>query len=224
MNYNLIGSLNDALAVLWFEAVRFLPQLALALIIIIIGWIIGGMLGRVVQKLFNTLRLNELANKAGVDELVNKTGYSFHPDQFLGSLVKWFVILAFTVVAFDILKLQEVTTFMREVVLGYLPQVFVAILILFAAMVIAGLVRKAVAGGLRASGAVVKADFLSRVAYYLIIIFGVMAALNQLRIADELIQTLFMGIVFALSLATGLAFGLGGKDAASRYIDSMTKK
>ena len=50
-----------------------------------------------------------------------------------------------------------------------------------------------------------------------------MAALNQLRIADELVGTLFTGIVFALSLAIGLAFGLGGKDAAARYLDRMMK-
>jgi len=224
MDYNLISSLEQSLAVLWFEVVRFLPQLALALIVVIVGWMIGGVLSKVIQKLFRTLKLNELSDKAGVTELVSRTGHSFHPDRFLGSLVKWFVILAFAVVAFDILKLQEVTTFMREVVLGYLPQVFVAVLILFAAMVIAGLARKTLAATLRASGATIKADLLSKVAYYLIIMFGVMAALNQLRIADELIQTLFMGMVFALSLGAGLAFGLGGKEAAGRYIDSITRK
>jgi hypothetical protein len=51
-----------------------------------------------------------------------------------------------------------------------------------------------------------------------------MAALNQLKIADELVETLFMGIVFALALGSALAFGLGGKDAAGRYIDQLTRK
>jgi small-conductance mechanosensitive channel len=224
MDYNVIGSLEESLMMLWVEVMSFLPQLVIALLIVIIGWFVGSLLGKLVQKVLQKLRLQELLEKADVNELVARAGYDFHPERFLGALVKWFVILAFVVVALDILRLQEVTTFMREVVLGYLPQVFVAVLILLAAMVIAGLARKTLAASLRAGGATVKAELLSRLAYYLIIAFGVMAALNQLRIADDLIQTLFMGIVFALALAAGLAFGLGGKDAAGRYIDQITKR
>ena len=224
MNYNVIGSIEESLVMLWVEVMRFLPQLAIALLVVLIGWIIGGLLGKVVRKVLQKLQLQSLLEKAGVNELVSRAGYDFHPERFLGALVKWFVVLAFVVVALDILRLQEVTTFMREVVLGYLPQVFVAVLILLAAMVIAGLAKKALAASLRAGGASIKAELLSRLAYYLIIAFGVMAALNQLKIAEELIQTLFMGIVFALALGTGLAFGLGGKDAAGRYIDQVTRK
>ena len=208
---------------LWVEIMQFLPQLLIAILVLILGWIVGGILGRMIQKLFTKLHLDDLLDKAGVDDLSKRAGYNFRPGHFVGALVKWFIILAFAVVAFDILGLEEVTTFMREVVLGYLPQVFVSVLILFAAMVIAGLASKSLEAMLRAGGTK-KPEFFAKVAYYLVIAFGVMAALNQLSIADELVETLFMGIVFALSLGLGLAFGLGGKDAAARYIDRMTNK
>lgn len=223
MGYNLFGSIEQSMSALWFEVMQFLPQLAVALLILILGWIIGGVLSGLVKKGFRFLHIDDALDKAGIDDLSKKAGYEFKPGHFVGTLVKWFVILAFAVVAFDILQLQEVTSFMREVVLGYLPQVFVAVLILFAAMLIANVASKSLTAMLRASNTV-NPEFFGRIAYYLVIAFAIMAALNQLKIADELIQTLFMGIVFALSLGAGLAFGLGGKDAAARYIDRVTRK
>lgn len=223
MGYNnVFGSLEDSVAALWFGVLQYLPQLILALLVLLLGWIIGGMVAGLIRKVFRTLHLDEALGKAGMDELSKRAGHRFSPGHFAGALVKWFVIIAFAVVAFNILGLEEVTTFMREVVLGYLPQVFVAVLILFAAMLIANVADKTLSAALRTSGTN-NPELFGRIAYYLVIAFAVMAALNQLQIAAELVQTLFMGIVFALSLGAGLAFGLGGKDAAARYIDRITK-
>ncbi|MCA9357448.1 hypothetical protein KC872_04500 [Candidatus Kaiserbacteria bacterium] len=208
---------------LWGGANQFLPQIAVAVLVLIVGWIIGGIAGGAVRKLFRTFKINEALDKAGVDELSKKAGHQFLPGNFVGALVKWFVILAFAMVAFDILGLSQVNVFMHDVVFGYLPKVFAAVLILFAAVVIASLARTTLEASLRASGGK-KPELFGRIAYYLVIAFAIMAALNQLEIADELVNTLFTGIVFALALATGLAFGLGGKDAAARYIDDVTKK
>lgn len=207
---------------LWGGTTEFLPQIALAVLVLIVGWIIGGIAGGAVRRLFRTLRINEALDKAGVDQLSKKAGYQFLPGNLVGALVKWFIILAFAIVAFNILGLSQVNEFMSEVVLGYLPRVFAAVLILFAAMVIANIVRTTLEAALRASGGK-SPELFGRIAYYLVIAFAIMAALNQLKIADELVNTLFMGIVFALSLAGGLAFGLGGKEAAARYIDKVTK-
>ncbi len=223
MDYSLIGSIEQSLVELWIGVMQFLPQLIVAIVVLVVGWIIGGILGGLVRKVFRTLKIDEALDKAGVDDLSKKAGYVFKPGHFVGALVKWFVILAFAVVAFDILNLQEVTTFMREVVLGYLPQVFVAVLILFAAMLIANIAEKSLSAALRASGTS-NPELFGKIAHYLVIGFGIMAAMNQLKIADELVGTLFTGIVLALSLALGLAFGLGGKEAAGRYVDRLTRK
>jgi hypothetical protein len=223
MDNDLFGSIEQSMNALWFEVVQFVPQLIVAILILVLGWIIGGLLGGVVRKLFKTLHLDTALDKAGVDELSAKAGYAFKPAKFAGELVKWFVILAMTIVALDILGLSEVTVFMREVVLGYLPLVFAAVLILFAGLLVANLVKNLVIGMVRTGGSRSPA-FFGKIAYYLVIAFAVMAALNQMKIADELVQTLFMGIVFALALGSALAFGLGGKDAAGRYIDQLTRK
>lgn len=216
-----MNSLENSFSGLWAEVTYALPELATAILVLILGWLVGGFFASVVRSLFKRLHIDKALDKVGVDELSKKAGFKFQPGHFVGSLVKWFVILAFAMVAFDILGLSGVTEFLREVVLGYLPQVFVAVLILFAAMLVANAARTALEGALRASGSH-NPELFGKVAYYLIIGFAIMAAMNQLSIADELIETLFMGIVFALSLAAGLAFGLGGKDAAAGYIHHVT--
>ena len=223
MGYNVFGSIEQSLVALWIDMVRFVPELLTALLVLIVGWIIGGILGRVVSKAFTFFHLDTALDKAGVDTLSEKAGYKFKPARFAGAIVKWFIIVAFAVVAFDILNLGAVTTCMTQDVLGYLPNVFAAVLILFAAVLIANVASKALMAFLRSADSN-KVELFGKVAYFAVVFFGVLAALNQLQIADELIQTLFMGIVFALSLGLGLAFGLGGKDTAARYLDKMTKQ
>lgn len=222
MGYGLMNSLQMSASTLWFETMTLLPQVALAILVLVVGWILGGVLSGVIRQVAQTLKLNEALDKAGVDNLSARAGYNFNPAKFIGDLVKWFVILAFAVVAFDILGLQEVTTFMREVVLGYLPQVFAGVLILFAGLLVASAAQTLTLGMVKSGGSS-HPELLGRVAYYAVITFSVLAALNQMQIAPALIETLFMGIVFALSLAAGLAFGLGGKEAAARYIDQATR-
>ena len=223
MDYDLIGSIEQSMNALWFDVVQFVPQLIVAILVLVLGWIVGGILGSIVRKLFKKLHLDTALDKAGVDDLSERAGYAFKPAKFAGELVKWFVVWAFTIVALDVLRLSEVTVFLREVVLGYLPLVFAAVLILFAGLLVAKLAKSLVMGMVRTGGSR-SPEFFGKIAYYLVIVFAVMAALNQMKIADELVQTLFMGIVFALSLGGALAFGLGGKDAAGRYIDHLTKK
>lgn len=201
----------------------FLPELIIAILVVVLGWIIGGSLKNVIERLFTKLKINSALDAAGVDKLTNKAGYKLQAGVFVGTLVKWFVILVFFVAALEILSLDQVTIFFREVVLGYLPKVIVSVLILLVAMVVANVASSSVAAGARAAG-FGASDLLSSLTKYAIILFAILAVLNQLEIAPELVQTLFMGIVFGASLAFGLAFGLGGKEAASDYIKKVTGK
>jgi len=221
MENNIFESLEQSMGALVADVMQFLPQLAIAILILVIGWIVGGILGRLVKKGFHALKLDTALDKAGVDDLSERAGYAFKPGEFVGSLVKWFVILVFAIVAFDILGLNQVTVFAREVVLGYLPQVFAAALILFVGVIVAQMAKDLLMGALRGAGST-SVELYGKLAYALVLGFSIMAVLNQLQIADDLVQILFMGIVFALSLGTGLAFGLGGRDAAGKYISSIT--
>ena len=223
MERSLGGSLQSSFQDLWGQVIGFIPELVIAIAIVVVGWILGGFFKGVVRTLFKKLKITSALDKAGVDTLSEKAGYSFKPAEFIGTLVEWFVIIVFIVVALDVLGLNEVTTFFTVEILTYIPRVIVASLILLGAMVVANLVATSVAGAARAAG-FHTADMIARFAKYAILVFAVLAALNQLQIATELVQMLFAGFVFGVSLAFGLAFGLGGRDTASRYLDRITRR
>mgnify|MGYP001603217831 CR=1 FL=1 len=210
------ASFNDV----WFTIVQFVPAILAAAIIFVIGWIIGMILARVIEQVVDVLRIDDALKSAGVTEAVKDAGFSLNAGRLLGALVKWFVIVVFLVASLEVLGLVRVTTFLQQVVLLYLPQVIVAALILILTAIVAEVVRGLVAGSARAAGAH-GANLAGSVAKWAIWITGILAALNQLGVATEFVQTLFTGFVVAASLAFGLAFGLGGKEAAARTIERI---
>lgn len=211
------GSVYD----LWFTLVHFLPVIFAAVIIFIIGWIVAAVLYRIIVAVVRVLRINEVLRSAGLAETAKEAGFTLDIGKFFGSLVMWFVILAALSAALDVLGLVRVTIFIQQVLLFYFPNVIVAALILVLAGVFAEFVRHLVAGSAKAAGAHHGANIAGNVAKWAIWTFAILAALTQLGIATAFIQTLFTGFVIAASIAFGLAFGLGGKDAAARTIERI---
>lgn len=205
---------------LWFTVVQYLPAIIAAMIVFVIGWIVGMVLYRIVVEVVKVLRLDDVMKASGLTEAAREAGFKLDIGRFLGTLVMWFMVIVFLVASLDILGLNRVTIFLQQVVLLYLPQVIVAVLILILAAVVAEVVKNLVSGSARAAGAH-SANLAGAVAKWAIWMFAVLAALNQLGIATEFVQTLFTGFVVALSLAFGLSFGLGGKDAAARVIEHV---
>lgn len=208
---------------LFYGVVAFIPNLLVALVIFILGWLIGAGLGRLVAQIVNSLQVNQALRSAGVEDVVTRAGMKLDAGAFLGSLVKWFFIIVFLIAAFDVLQLTEVNLFLRTIVLGFLPQVFIAVLILMAAAVLGDVVQRLVRSAAAAAN-LRSANLLGTTARWAIWIFGILAALNQLQIASDFIQPLFTGIVVGLALAFGLAFGLGGQQAAARAIERMQEQ
>ena len=207
---------------LFYGLVSFLPNLLAAVIIFIVGWLIGAGLGRVVAQVISSLRVDQALKAGGVDRVVERAGFTLNSGAFLGMLVKWFFIIVFLVAALDVLGLTEVTVFLRTVVLGYLPQVIIAVLILLVAAVVAEAAQRVVSGSAAAAN-LRSANFLGAVSRWAIWVFAILASLDQLGVTP-FIQTLFTGVVVALALAFGLAFGLGGQAAAAKAIDKMREQ
>lgn len=198
----------------------FVPGLIFAVVIFIIGWLVAVLVEKIVEAVFKSLKIDAALRAAGTEEVVKRAGYNLNSGRFVGSLVKWFVIVVFLVASFDILGLTQVNEFLSTVVLYYLPKVIVAVLILMVAIVVAEAAKKIVIGSARAAH-LSSANFLGSVAKWAIWIFAILTVLFQLGIAAPFVQTLFMGVVVAISLAVGLSFGLGGKEAASELISKL---
>jgi len=202
------------------QVLQFLPKLILAIIIFIAGWVVGSVLCEVVSKIVKAIKFDAILESAGAKGLLGKAGFNLNTGAFLGGLVKWFIIIVFLVTALDVLKLEAVNAFLTNVVLGYIPQVIVATLIIVVAAYLADVAQKVLTGGALALESK-HAGFVGGIARWSIWIVALLAALNQLGIAGGMMQTIFTGLVAMLAIAGGLAFGLGGKDAAARYIEKL---
>jgi hypothetical protein len=209
--------LTESFQDLWSGVLSFAPNIIIALIIILLGWFIGILVGHVVNQIIVGVKLDSALKKAGVDDVLKKGEINLDSGAFVGGLVKWFVIIAFLVAAFDVLGLSSITVFLQDIVLEYIPRVIVAALILLFAGVLGDVVAKIVSSSSKAAGFRM-VGLLASLSKWSIWIFAILVALQQLGIAVQFISTLFMGTVGALAIALGLAFGLGGKDVAAKIV------
>lgn len=206
---------------LWSGFIAFLPSLIGALIVLIIGWIIAIALGRLTTQILRAFRIDQLIEKTGAKS-IEKAGYKINVTHWLGELVKWFLIIVFVMAAADIVGLTQVTDFLQAV-LVYLPNIVVAVVILLAAVVVADFLSKIIKGSVKLAG-FGRADFLAVVTRWSIMIFALLAALDQLGVARSIISTMVTGFVAMIAIAGGLAFGLGGRDIAGDILKKVKKE
>lgn len=195
-----------------------IPRIIGFLVILIIGWLIAGLLAAGVAALLRAVRFNELAQSSGFAGFVRNMGVRKDSAGLLADIVKWFVRLIVLVVAFDALGLPAVSSVLQQFLL-WIPNLVVAVVVL----VIAGLAANALGNLVR--GATAQAgfdnpDLLATIARVAVWAFGIVVAVNQIGVAQELVNTLFMGFVGALALAAGLAFGLGGRETAGQIVQT----
>lgn len=202
----------------WASVANFVPFLIGALVVFIIGWIIAAALGKLVEQVVRTLKVDQLLTRLEFEKAMERAGWRLNSGAFVGALVKWFLIIVFLLAAANILGLTQVSDFLRDVLL-YIPNVVVAALVLIIAALVANVVERTVRGAVEAAG--YPGALVAVVARWSIWVFAFIAVLLQLGIAVSLIQTVVTGLVAALAIAFGLSFGLGGKDAAAQFIDRV---
>jgi hypothetical protein len=204
---------------IWVGFLSYLPVLLGAIIIFIIGWIIAVTIGRLIEKLIQTIKLDVALAKLGFDRLMSRANMRLDSGKFLGELVKWFLILVFLLTATDILGLSQVSDFLKSVLM-YVPNIIIAAIIMLAAVIIASFLQKLVKVSVDVSG-LKSGNMLGMMTKWAVLIFALLAVLEQLNVAPGLVQTFFSGLMYTLALAVGLAFGLGGKDAAADFIQKI---
>ncbi len=215
------GVFSQSLLTLWYGFIGFLPGFLGALILFIIGWVLGAVLGKAVAQVVNALKIDKLLESAGANTFMERTGLRLNCGKFIGEIVKWFIIIVFLMASLQIIGLTQVNDFLREAVLYYLPKVIVAALVLVIATLLADVMYKLVKASAKAIN-IRSANMLGSITRYAIWIFAFIIALAELGIATAFMQILFTGFVAALAIGLGLAFGLGGRDAASRAIDRFS--
>ena len=202
----------------FYGLLNFVPKFLAGLIILLIGIIIASILKQVVVSLFKALKLEEFLKKYGVPEMKDEFTWT----NMLSEIVRWFVIIVFLIPTADVWGLSRIITVLNQF-LNYLPNVFVAAVIAMVGFVFARLSHDVVLASVKGVDSQT-AGTIASVTRWSINVFVILAVLNQLGVATDLIRILFTGLVAMLAIAGGIAFGLGGQGTAKDIVEGLRKK
>ncbi|MCF7833678.1 MAG: hypothetical protein K9L98_00710 [Candidatus Pacebacteria bacterium] len=211
---------NASLQNLWWGFIQFAPKLVLAIVLFVIGWFLGNLVARAFEHVFSSLKIDNLFQKVGLEGVLKRAGMRLNTGYFIGQIVKWFVIVVFLLPSLNLVGLDYIASFLRFDVLEFLPRVIVSAFILIIAAFVADFASGAVSASAKAVN-VTASRALSSITRYAVWIFALIIALGHLGVADAYMSILFTGIVGMLSLGGALAFGLGGKEHASRLLSKI---
>jgi hypothetical protein len=192
----------------------FLPALVGAILVLLLGWILSGLVAGLLERGLKLVGFEHAANQTGINGFIARAGSNWSASRVVAEIVKWFIRLVAIQAAAQILGMDRIGEIINAILL-WLPNLVVALAI----VVIGALIARFVAGAVRASTSEMglgDPDLLAGVARYAIIGFAIVAAVDQLGIAETVVNTLFTMIVAAVALAFALAFGLGGQSVAAQ--------
>lgn len=209
-----LTSINNGL----YAIVSFVPKFLAGALILLIGILLASILKQVVLEVAKALKIETFLKKYGVPEAKEEFSWS----NIMAEIVRWFVVIIFLIPTADVWGLPQIVTVLNTFLL-YLPNVFVAAIIAVVGFVFARLGHDIILASTRRVSPETSKSIAS-VARWAITVFVLLAVLNQLGVASDLIRILFTGFVAMVAVAGGIAFGLGGKEAAKDVLDSLRGK
>jgi hypothetical protein len=212
----------DPVREMLIKIMAYLPVLLGALIILIVGWLVAKAIKQLVDWLLTTVRFDMLADKAGISEVLRKGNLKTTASQIVSGLVYWLIMIMVLVMVVNALGLPKASDILASL-FAYVPKVigalFVLVVAMFLANFVSGIVRTA-AGNANLPNP----EIFAGISRWAIIIFAVTISLGELGIGTLLVTATFNIILGGVCLALALAFGLGGKDAAARYLNELMKR
>lgn len=209
-------SLISAMTALWTKVAGFIPNLFVALVLVLLGFVVAKLLDTLLSKLLGKVGLDRLMTGTGLTKLLARVGIQASVSTLIGKIVYWFVLLIFLVSAAESLGLQRVSATL-DVLALYLPKVFGAALVLLAGVLLAQLVSGLVRGAAEGVG-LDYANGLGRVAQGLVIIISISVAIGQLEVKTDLLNNVIAIVLISVGLAVALALGLGSREIASQIL------
>ncbi len=214
---------NASLQELWWGLVQFTPKFIVAVVLFMIGWLLGNVVARALEQVFAALKVDNVFKSVGLDDTLRRAGVALDSGHFVGQVAKWFVVVVFLIPSLDLVGLSSIKDFLQYDVLGFLPRVIVAAFILIIATMVSDGLSKATTATAK-SMSLASAHMLGAVAKYTVWVFAFIIALGQLGVADYYMSVLFTGIIAMISFGGALAFGLGGRDAAEKFINKLSEE
>lgn len=206
----------------WSLFVEILPELLLAVVLLFAGWLLAKLVRRVALRVFRAVRLDVLAERAGLEDFLIQGGVKFTTVTLLAAALYWMILLGIFVALLDSLGVRAAGDLFARMI-NYLPNLLLAIGILVFGSLLARVVGGLVNTYLSNIGSAA-AEPISALARFALLTFIVFMAAEQLAIQSQVLVSAFQIAFAALCFALALAFGLGGRDWAASVIDRYTRR
>ena len=199
-----------------------ITRVLVALLIVLLGWLVSGGVGQIITALLDKIRLNQALKRMGWEEALAKAETKLNVSKFFGDVVKWIFVIIFIMVGSEVVGLTGFTEFLVRF-LDYIPNIIIAALIFIVAVFLTDFsYRIVLASAERAK--ISYSKLLGAGIRGTVWTFAILAILLQLGVASDMVRALVYGVVGMVTLAVGLAFGLGGKDLASEILRELKEK
>lgn len=209
----------ESLKVFWGQLLLFLPQLIIGIVLMVAGWVLAKILRKGMIKLLRLIRLDVVAEKAGIENILLKGGAQYSSVNIVANLIYWFIMFGLTLAILHSLGLDMAKELFNRF-LSYIPNVVAAILVLIFGTLLAKLARGTAftyLTNVRISGA----EFISTIMYWAIILLVVSITLQQLSIGGQVLIAAFEIAFGGLCLALAIAFGFAGKEWATQILEKL---
>ncbi|MBI2626800.1 MAG: hypothetical protein HYW77_00985 [Parcubacteria group bacterium] len=213
--------IQTSLLTLWGNVAGFLPKFIAAVVVFLIGWLIAVLLGRAAFHIVRVIQLDKALEALGF-RAIERGGIKLNAGKFFDEAVKWFFIIVFLLAAANIVGLSQVADFLSTVVL-YIPHVIVAAIVILIGALVANFLEHSVRASVKAAE-LISGNFLALLTRWSVLIFAFLIALDQLKVAPEIIRIFIIGLVAMVAIGGGLAFGLGGQSHAEEWITNLRKR
>jgi hypothetical protein len=195
---------------------QFLPRLLAMLIIVVVGWVVAWLAKVILPRILNLVRFNSMFARAGVAQVLTKAALPT-PSELLARLVFWAIWITFILFGLEALQIAALQDEISGLFL-ILPQIFVALVILFAGILIANFLSRAtLLAAVNANSP--SPRLISALVRFVIIALTVTMALERVGLGRGVLLIAFSTFFGAIMLGLALAFGLGGRDLARRILE-----
>ncbi len=203
------------------RTIELAPYILGAVAVFLFGWVLAEIVYRLIMSLGHKLKLEHISEKIGLKHFLENQKMKLTPTEVIGRGVRGYLVFLFFIEATKIAQLTQVAEFLTRVI-NYIPEVIIALFIMLVGIRIGNTLQTLITTSMTFARANT-AKALGLAARYTIITFAVLAALSQLQIADILVNVMFIGFIAFLTIAGGLAFGLGGKDLVAELLEDIKK-
>ena len=216
--------LREVIHKIWSGLVNYLPNIISAFIFIIAGFFLSRVISSFFEHIMKRIKLDNITSKIGLNEILFRIGLGKSPTRILRVIVYWIVMLIFITSATAVLNLRFISQILETFIIKFTPRVIAAIIIGFVGIIISKVIEDivynaAIANNLKAG------KMFSKIISVVVLVFTSIIIIEQLGLDIKLLRSsiniLFASIGLGFALAIGISFGLGAKDIAKNFLESL---